>query len=71
MRQIVLLIFKPSACWEKYDVRYEDGRPGNGGEYIVQQGFGWTNGAVLDMIRRFYILQSGHFDLDSKGYSIC
>ncbi|VDN57078.1 unnamed protein product [Dracunculus medinensis] len=61
----------PSACWEKYDVRYEDGRPGNGGEYIVQQGFGWTNGAVLDMIRRFYILQSGHFDLDSKGYSIC
>lgn len=36
--------------WEKYDVRYDDGRPGQGGEYKVQEGFGWTNGAVLDLM---------------------
>lgn len=43
----------PSACWEKYDVRFSDGRPGLGGEYPVQQGFGWTNGAVLDLIYKY------------------
>ncbi|KAH7701379.1 trehalase [Aphelenchoides avenae] len=40
--------------WEKYDVRYADGRSGFGGEYPVQLGFGWTNGAVLDLIRIYY-----------------
>ncbi|VDK45633.1 unnamed protein product [Anisakis simplex] len=46
---------RPAACWEKYDIRFDDGRPGVGGEYPVQMGFGWTNGAVLDMILRFNI----------------
>ncbi|CAL2051781.1 unnamed protein product [Caenorhabditis brenneri] len=36
--------------WEKYDARSPIGVPGTGGEYIVQEGFGWTNGAVLDLI---------------------
>ncbi|VDK64679.1 unnamed protein product [Onchocerca ochengi] len=45
----------PAACWEKYDIRYDDGRPGSGGEYPVQQGFGWTNGAVLDLIYKYGI----------------
>ena len=40
--------------WEKYDVRYDDGRPGKGGEYIVQGGFGWTNGAVLDLMLTYF-----------------
>ena len=29
---------------EKYDV--EESRPGGGGEYPTQDGFGWTNGVV-------------------------
>uniref|UniRef100_A0A915Q1Z2 Trehalase n=1 Tax=Setaria digitata TaxID=48799 RepID=A0A915Q1Z2_9BILA len=44
-----------AACWEKYDIRYDDGRPGLGGEYPVQQGFGWTIGAVLDLIYKYGI----------------
>lgn len=39
--------------WEKYDARFTDGRPGSGGEYIVQEGFGWTNGVVLHLIDTF------------------
>jgi alpha,alpha-trehalase len=35
---------------EKYDV--ERALPGHGGEYAVQEGFGWTNGVV----REFYHL---------------
>jgi alpha,alpha-trehalase len=40
------------ALFEKYDVRYI-GRPGDGGEYVVQVGFGWTNGVILDFMQRF------------------
>lgn len=46
---------QPAACWEKYDIRYDDGKPGSGGEYPVQQGFGWTNGALLDLIYKYGI----------------
>uniref|UniRef100_F1KTJ0 Trehalase n=1 Tax=Ascaris suum TaxID=6253 RepID=F1KTJ0_ASCSU len=60
----------PPACWEKYDVRYDDGRPGTGGEYPVQQGFGWTNGAVLDMILKFHADTDKQFRLSSKGSHI-
>lgn len=35
---------------EKYDV--EDRRPGGGGEYPLQDGFGWTNGVTLALINR-------------------
>lgn len=44
----------PAQIWEKYDVRFEDGRSGFGGDYIPQTGFGSTNGALLDLIRIFY-----------------
>uniref|UniRef100_A0A7E4W1G9 Trehalase n=1 Tax=Panagrellus redivivus TaxID=6233 RepID=A0A7E4W1G9_PANRE len=44
--------------WEKYDVRQSEGGTGSGGEYIPQYGFGWTNGAVLDLIRQFYTNES-------------
>uniref|UniRef100_A0A914ZH40 Trehalase n=1 Tax=Parascaris univalens TaxID=6257 RepID=A0A914ZH40_PARUN len=57
----------PPACWEKYDIRYDDGRPGTGGEYPVQQGFGWTNGAVLDMILNFHTGTDKQFRLSSEG----
>uniref|UniRef100_A0A914ECV7 Trehalase n=1 Tax=Acrobeloides nanus TaxID=290746 RepID=A0A914ECV7_9BILA len=47
-----------SAVWEKYDVRFNDGRSGEGGEYPVQAGFGWTNGAVLELIRIFFTIET-------------
>ena len=36
-------------AWEKYECSGA-GKAGSGGEYEVQQGFGWTNGAVLHII---------------------
>ncbi|CAG0924669.1 unnamed protein product [Notodromas monacha] len=42
---------KHGAMYEKYDATAV-GQPGGGGEYVVQKGFGWTNGAILDMILR-------------------
>lgn len=36
---------------EKYDV--EELRPGGGGEYPLQDGFGWTNGVTRALIARF------------------
>jgi hypothetical protein len=29
------------------------GEPGGGGEYIVQEGFGWTNGVILFLLQKF------------------
>ena len=31
-------------------INAETGKYGDGGEYTVQTGFGWTNGAVIDML---------------------
>lgn len=36
--------------FEKYNVTSTSGVPGNGGEYAVQSGFGWTNGAIFDLL---------------------
>jgi alpha,alpha-trehalase len=38
---------------EKYDVEVPGRRPG-GGEYIVQEGFGWTNGVLIDLLAKGY-----------------
>lgn len=35
--------------FEKYDCEVP-GRYGGGGEYVVQSGFGWTNGVILEML---------------------
>ncbi|XP_060643265.2 trehalase, partial [Anolis sagrei] len=35
--------------FEKYNVE-GDGKPGGGGEYAVQEGFGWTNGVALKLL---------------------
>ncbi|KAI3420251.1 Trehalase [Globodera pallida] len=32
------------------NLRQDNGNPGIGGEYVVQIGFGWTNGGVLDLL---------------------
>lgn len=42
---------------EKYDV--EQRRPGGGGEYPLQDGFGWTNGVTAKLLDRWPELQSG------------
>ncbi|XP_069854120.1 trehalase-like [Dipodomys merriami] len=41
-----------SAMYEKYDVS-SGGQPGGGGEYEVQEGFGWTNGVALMLLDRY------------------
>ncbi|KAG5455355.1 MAG: hypothetical protein BJ554DRAFT_5254 [Olpidium bornovanus] len=38
--------------FEKYDAR-KVGVPGDGGEYVVQEGFGWSNGVVLWILDEF------------------
>ncbi|XP_060109113.1 trehalase-like [Heteronotia binoei] len=40
---------KYHAMFEKYDVE-GDGKPGSGGEYEVQEGFGWTNAVILQFL---------------------
>ncbi|EZG67006.1 trehalase [Gregarina niphandrodes] len=39
-------------CSEKYHC-YRPGKSGMDGEYVTQEGFGWTNGAVLDFLEKF------------------
>ncbi|PAV65513.1 hypothetical protein WR25_04138 isoform C [Diploscapter pachys] len=39
--------------WEKYDTSGNIPNPGNGGEYDVQLGFGWSNGVVLDLLMSY------------------
>ncbi|KAM3722808.1 Trehalase [Dirofilaria immitis] len=40
--------------WEKIDVTGAIPKPGVGGEYDVQDGFGWTNGVILDLLVNYY-----------------
>ncbi|HVC29624.1 MAG TPA: trehalase family glycosidase, partial [Steroidobacteraceae bacterium] len=42
--------------FEKYDV--EQALPGGGGEYPVQDGFGWTNGVTRALLRLYPDLRS-------------
>ena len=42
---------------EKYDV--EDLRPGGGGEYPLQDGFGWTNGVTRALLAKYPELAKG------------
>ncbi|KAM3959901.1 LOW QUALITY PROTEIN: trehalase-2 [Aphomia sociella] len=41
-----------TAMLEKYDATILGGH-GGGGEYVVQTGFGWTNGVVMSMLNRY------------------
>ena len=41
---------------EKYDV--EASSAGGGGEYLVQDGFGWTNGVVSAFCARYQVSES-------------
>jgi hypothetical protein len=48
-------IFKDSnQMYEKYNVASQCTKArGGGGEYEVQEGFGWTNGVILDLLQTF------------------
>ena len=50
--------------FEKYDVE-QVGLPGGGGEYEVQEGFGWSNGVILEFLRKYPDLVSP--DVDSRN----
>ena len=43
---------KTGHMYEKYSVT-ENGKAGHGGEYDVQEGFGWTNGVILDFLAKY------------------
>ncbi|KAJ8681749.1 hypothetical protein QAD02_017541, partial [Eretmocerus hayati] len=56
------IAFKKShKMYEKYDAT-EAGKYGGGGEYEVQDGFGWTNGVVLEFLDTFPTLSPDHAD---------
>ena len=38
--------------FEKFNVSVQ-GAPGGGGEYVIQVGFGWTNGVILAILERY------------------
>jgi hypothetical protein len=40
-------------CDQMFEKIGTDGKVGGGGEYVVQAGFGWTNGAILDLLVRY------------------
>ena len=41
------LLKKTGHMHEKYDARSVGSKPGDGGEYAPQRGFGWSNGVAL------------------------
>ncbi|KAI0563960.1 Trehalase [Gracilaria domingensis] len=44
---------KENVFHEKYDCRSETGKRGEGGEYKPQTGFGWTNGTILWLLKKY------------------
>ena len=59
--------------WKKYENIYEKynaekrGERGQGGEYIVQEGFGWTNGVCLSLMNFFGDRLVAPQDCDQKN----
>ena len=43
---------KTGYMFEKYNIK-DVGNPGRGGEYVVQEGFGWTNGVALYFLQKY------------------
>ncbi|XP_045930404.1 trehalase [Micropterus dolomieu] len=54
------------AMFEKYDVN-GDGKPGGGGEYQVQLGFGWTSGVALQLLDQYGATLTSESRLVSSG----
>ncbi|XP_014664066.1 PREDICTED: trehalase-like [Priapulus caudatus] len=58
--------------YEKFNCE-ESGEPGGGGEYDVQDGFGWTNGVVLQLLDKYgdvLVAPSAATSL-SRGATLC
>ena len=49
----IRVFFETGKMMEKYDV-VDINRPGGGGEYPLQDGFGWTNGVFLKLWNELY-----------------
>ena len=47
---------KSDIIYEKYNCEEPGGGAGGGGEYEVQEGFGWTNGVTMYLLSK-YVLQ--------------
>lgn len=47
--------------YEKYDCCFS-GRKGDGGEYPVQNGFGWTNGTIIWLLKKYGKILDVEFD---------
>ena len=47
------LLKRTNYMHEKYDARVMGSKPGGGGEYAPQRGFGWTNGVVLFFLDKY------------------
>lgn len=60
---------KTGSMFEKYVVTAMGSR-GSGGEYNVQEGFGWTNGVILDFLERFGQNLTLDIDSSNKGTSL-
>ncbi|XP_038212022.1 uncharacterized protein LOC119832422 [Zerene cesonia] len=58
------------STWQKMFEKYsavQPGHQGGGGEYGVQDGFGWTNGVVLELLQRYGKEMTLH---DKRGVSL-
>lgn len=53
-RTVIASFKRDGVILEKYNVEEVDVRAG-GGEYVLQQGFGWTNGVTLFLMNRYGI----------------
>lgn len=53
-----------NAMYEKYDAT-QPGKRGGGGEYDVQEGFGWTNGIVFRLLKMFPNMKALYADQDN------
>ena len=48
---------------------FQIGLPGGGGEYDVQEGFGWSNGVVLHFLSKYPDLQKEP-NIPSNGHQV-
>lgn len=53
--------------YEKYDATVFGGH-GGGGEYEIQEGFGWTNGVIMELLRKYGGRLTVHDSFTDPGY---
>nr|XP_018899078.1 PREDICTED: trehalase-like [Bemisia tabaci] len=57
---------KTGKMFEKYSAIHE-GESGNGGEYEVQEGFGWSNGVIFQILEKYgQVLMSPNNEIDGS-----